>query len=324
MSWAVTLSRGFLKDSMEYLKSCSPVSKVQDVFYGIAKRIYQEVIELSPHNFRWAECLLVMCINNRDLTVAWQVLHTMYEGKKIIHQMKGVGVMETALKIAVFTYGVRQVSAALLEVHGDTRPCVGGVKEAIRPPLDCLIAGKKVAECAALADESYNSSIFVLTQQNGKVLLISTNPGSTSACFFHFINTPVQEVVRVCFDDVKSQEASVMLMDPIVLGNIYNQLGDGRSMVHIKMKPIWPCDVPCEVVHVRPADLDLGNEITCIRFFNFPKDQSFCFNPANPSAASFQNILGDPLQQGPKTDQPSLYIFQGKVIKSPLNDAATE
>lgn len=322
MSWAVTRSCGFLSDSIGYLKSFSPVTKVQNVFQGIAKRIYREVIELSPDNFRWAECLLVLSINNRYVTLAWTLLHTIYGGQKFINQIEGEEVLKTALKIALFTYATRQASASLLEVPGDSMPCVGGVNEAIRPSLDCLIAGKKVAECAALVDESYNSSIFVVTQQNGKVLLVTTNPSSTSACFFAWLNTTMH-VVRVCLDDVNKIQSNITAIDPMMLGNIYDQLADGRSIVHVKMMPIWPWDVPCEFVHDRPADLDLGNDMSCVLLDFRPQIvQTFCFNPKNPSAVSFKKMVSNMLAQVPR-GKPMVYVFKPREVKILLNDKAT-
>jgi hypothetical protein len=130
-------------------------------------------------------------------------------------------------------------------------------------------------------------------------------------------------VVRVCLDDVNKERSIITTVDPMMLGNIYDQLADGRSMVHVKMMPIWPWDVPCEFVHERPADFDLGNEMSCVLLDVRPLiAQTICFNPKNPTAISFKLIVSSMLSQVPM-GKPNVYVFNPREVKMLLNDTAT-
>lgn len=309
MSGAVQ-SRGwmsYVSESIGYLQSFIP-SKVQNIF----KCIVREVIETRPEIFHLAECVLVSAIGNKYVTLGWTVLHTVYGGQKFIHQIEGSGLVKTALKIVLFTYVTRQVSATLLQVPSVSRPCMGGINEVIRPSLNCLMAGNRVADCAALVDESYSSHILVATRQYGQVLLVSTNPSSTSACFFAMVNTTAS-VAEVCFNDMNQHKnAHAMKLDPIMLGNMFNRLADNRSMVYVEIKSRWPWDFPCAFVHERPADLDLGKKMICAFIDNRPQNRTrtFCFDPDNPSTVRLMRLDCKYISQFSKSEGLMVYPFR--------------
>ena len=309
-------SRGwmsYVSDSIGYVQSFIP-SKVQNVF----KRIVREVIELRPETFHLAECIVVSAIGNKYVTLGWTVLHTLSGGQKIIHQIEGSGVVKTALQIVLLTYVTRQVSATFLQVPSISRPCVGGVNEVIRPSLNCLMAGNRVADCAAQIDESYISHIIVVTRQYGQVLIVSTNPSSTSARFFAMVNTTTS-VAEVCFNGMKQDlTVNATKLDPIMLGNMFNQLADGRSMVYVEIKPRWPWDFPCAFIHERAADLDLGNEMTCafIDHRSENRTRTFCFNPDNPSTVRLMRLDCDAIARFPRREGLIVYPFRpGNTIR---------
>jgi hypothetical protein len=296
----------YVSESIGYLQSFIP-SKVQNVF----KCIVREVIETRPETFHLAECVLVSAIGNKYVTLGWTVLHTVYGGQKFIHQIEGSGVVKTALKIVLFTYVTRQVSAILLQVPSVSRQCVGGVNEVIRPSLNCLMAGNRVADCTALIDESYTGHILVATRQYGQVLLVTTRPSSTSACLFAMVNTTAS-AVEVCFTDMmQHQSANATKIGPMVLGNMFNQVAEGRSMVYVEIRPRWPWDVPCAFVHERAADLDLGKKMICALIDNRPKTLlTICFNPDNPSAARFKRLSRSFIADLPKKEGLAVYSFR--------------
>lgn len=309
MSYVTGFFRPFIPSAVQE-KFQKTAMVIQSGLFRIAKQDGQKVITLSPEALTLVEFAVVLSLDNRLVTLAWMVAHTVSYSNKLLktaHSIEANGIWKTGIKIALFALIIHQVSAMVLEVNTHVKQCIG-LNQVLQPPLDCFKAGRKTAECMALVDDRYPNEIYAITRHSyGPSTLVITDPKSTSACFFTGINT-TDYVTRACFPDLNNLMAGKFdLMPQVKLGEFYNQLENDTSMVHVVMQPLWPWEGdPCSFIHKRPADFDLGKTPACILLDPLGKRKfmQLCFDPSNPTAVTMripQRVTQDSQYEGQQT-----------------------